>query len=41
VWSLEQSSEKQMTLHALIDPETGEYRSGMDAIQELNEIYAE
>jgi hypothetical protein len=41
VWSLEQQEGKQQTLHAVIDPETGEYRSGMDAIKELNDAYAE
>jgi len=39
VWSLEQSSENQYTLHALVDPVTGEYRSGMQAIKELNDEY--
>ena len=39
VWSLEQSSENQFTTHALVDQETGEYRSGMAAIEELNETY--
>jgi hypothetical protein len=39
VWSMEQSSPNQQTLHALIDPETGEYRSGYQAIQELNAMY--
>ena len=39
VWSLEQSNPAYQTLHALVDPVTGEYRSGMAAIEELNAIY--
>jgi hypothetical protein len=39
VWSLEQWQENQQTLHAIVDPATGEYRSGMQAIRELNEEY--
>ena len=39
VWSLEQSDPEYQTLHALVDPATGEYRSGMAAIEELNATY--
>ena len=39
VWSLEQSNLEQQTLHALADPDTGEYRSGMQAIREINDVY--
>ena len=39
VWSLEQSDPAYQTLHALVDPVTGEYRSGMAAIEELNDTW--
>jgi hypothetical protein len=39
VWSMEQPHPAEQTGHALIDPVTGDLRSGYSAYRELNDIY--